>query len=324
METGYDPFVRGPFPVEERSFEAVDKERDRVFPCSVWQPGRRAGWRGSATPRGGDQDKQGETGPLVVYSHHSLGHRRRATFVCEHLASHGYVVAALDHSEVVAPELGRRDGETAEQKLARAKEWIANRVPDVRFLLDQMMGTAPVGIVGHSFGGWTALAAPDVEPRIGSVVAHAPGGIANPRPGVIPATLSFAWGRDVPTLCLAAEYDTPLPLADINDLFARIPGTKRMAVLRRADHQHFIDNVAQEHEAARTMEFPPELAWMQREMRPMSELCSEEEAHRFVRGLTLAHLDATLRQREVAERFLGGDLEATLAERSVEIIVPDR
>ena len=30
-------------------------------------------------------------------------------------------------------------------------------------------------------------------------------------------------------------------------------------------------------------------------MRPMAELASGERAHAFVRGLTLAHMDATLR-----------------------------
>jgi predicted dienelactone hydrolase len=285
METGYDPFARGPFNVAVRSFEALDEARNRLFPCDVWEP-------------------DNGSGPLVVYSHHSMGHRRRATFLCEHLASHGYVVAALDHSESAVPELGRQDGESGEQKAARVQEWIASRVPDVRFLLDSVAADAPVGIVGHSFGGWTALAAPDVEPRIRSVVAHAPGGIANPRPGVIPATLSFAWGREVPTLYLAAEYDTPLPLTDMYELYERIPAPKRIAVLRRADHQHFADDVEQSHEAARSMELPPELAWMQAEMRPISELCSGEEAHLFVRGLTLAHLDATLLGRDDAQRFL--------------------
>ncbi len=32
-----------------------------------------------------------------------------------------------------------------------------------------------VGRVGHSFGGWTVLAAPDGDPRVRAVVAHAPG-----------------------------------------------------------------------------------------------------------------------------------------------------
>jgi predicted dienelactone hydrolase len=56
-------------------------------------------------------------------------------------------------------------------------------MPDVRFLLDHLLegpawdpdahlDPARIGIVGHSFGGWTALAAPDVESRIRAVVAH--------------------------------------------------------------------------------------------------------------------------------------------------------
>ncbi|MGZ3532833.1 MAG: alpha/beta hydrolase [Vulcanimicrobiaceae bacterium] len=56
------------------------------------------------------------TYPLIVFSHHSGGHRRTATFLCTHLSSHGYVVAALDHSEVVAAELARNDGESARKR----------------------------------------------------------------------------------------------------------------------------------------------------------------------------------------------------------------
>jgi predicted dienelactone hydrolase len=39
-----------------------------------------------------------------------------ATFLTTHLASHGYVVAALDHSEAFVPELRRPPDETASQK----------------------------------------------------------------------------------------------------------------------------------------------------------------------------------------------------------------
>ena len=55
-------------------------------------------------------------------------------------------------------------------------------------------------------------------------------------------------------------------------------------------------------------------------MRPMAELCSGGQAHAFVRGLTLAHLDATLRQLNAAQRFLTGDVEAELSARGVEAI----
>jgi dienelactone hydrolase len=233
---------------------------------------------------------------------------------------------------VVAPELAPREGENAEQKTARVAAWIANRVPDVRFLIDHLLDGAAwdsearldpnrVGIVGHSFGGWTALAATDVEPRIRVVVALAPAGSSKPRPGIIPVTLTFGWGRDVPTLYLVAENDTAIPLAGMYELFERTPATKRMVILRRADHLHFIDDVERQHEAVRAMPFAGELAWIPKEMLPIAELCSGQQAHLFVRGLTLCHMDAMLRQQEAAQRFLAGDLEAELAARGVDAIV---
>ena len=340
---GYDPFVRGRFPVGVRTTQALDTARDRVFPCEIWYP---------AAAQHAGQDLAEETQdvfmlppgdtprrqmavrnaaalagnyPLIVFSHSSgPGGRRSATFLCTHLSSHGYVVAALDHSELVAPELARKEGETAEQKTARAEAWVANRVPDIRILLDHMLldsrvDATQIGIVGHSFGGWTALATPEVERRIRAVVALAPGGSSKPRPGIIPATLTFNWGHDVPTLYLAAENDTPIPLAGMYELFERTPATKQMVILRRADHCHFMDDVERLHEATRTMPFTAELAWLPKEMRPITELCSGEQAHIFVRGLTLCHMDATLRRNEEARQFLAGDIEAQLAARGVEV-----
>jgi pimeloyl-ACP methyl ester carboxylesterase len=177
-----------------------------------------------------------------------------------------------------------------------------------------------VGLVGHSFGGWTVLATPEVEPRVRTVVALAPVGSSQPRPGILPVKLTFAWGRNVPTLYLAAEDDAPVPLAGVHELFDRTLASKRLFILRRADHQHFVDDVETEHEAVRAMSFPEQAAWIPAAMRPITELCSGEQAHTFVRGLTLAHLDATLREDEAAERFLAGDVDAELTARGVEAI----
>ena len=318
----YDPFVRGRFPVGVRTIQALDTARDRLFPCEIWYPAatQYAGQDiapetqdvftvpSRDTPRSQmavrNAAAQPGTYPLIIFSHASGGGRRGATYLCTHLSSHGYVVAALDHSEVVAAELARKDVETREQKAALVEAVIANRVPDIRFLLDHLLGSAfacdprahargcspackggveyadtsvvvsnldptQIGIVGHSFGGWTALAAPEVEGRIRAVVALAPGGI----------------------------------------------------ILRRADHMHFMDDVEQLHETTRTMPWTEELAWMPKEMRPIAELCSGEQAHLFVRGLTLCHMDRILRRPEEAQRFLAGDLEAELAARGVDVIV---
>jgi dienelactone hydrolase len=345
----YDPFVRGRFPVGVRTIHALDRVRDRLFPCEVWYPaaGQYAGQDVapgtqdsfkiplSDTPRSQTamRNAAAEPGtyPLIIYSHPSGGNRRSATFLCTHLCSHGYVVAALDHSEVVTVELVRKDGETGEQRSERQRAWIANRVPDISFLLDQLHSGAAwdseaklaegrIGIVGHSFGGWTALAAADVEPRIGAVVAFAPGGSSESKPGILKLKLPFPSGRNVPKLYLVAENDTSLPLAGMYELFGRTPAPKQMVVLRKADHMHFMDNVEELHETVRQMNFPGDLAWLPQEMRPIAELCSGEQAHLFVRGLTLGHLDAVLRGQAEAQRFMLLDIETELARRGVDVI----
>jgi len=173
--------------------------------------------------------------------------------------------------------------------------------------------------VGHSFGGWTVLGTTEEDHRVKAVVAFAPAGASRSRPGIIPATLSFNWGRDVPTLYLVGENDTSLPLSGMDELFDRTPATKQMVILRGADHLHFIDNIEEEHEAVRKMKFPPELAWIQREMRPIAELCSEKNAHLFIQGLTLSHFDAFLKQDLRARHFLGGDVVGELASRGIEM-----
>jgi dienelactone hydrolase len=265
----YDPFGPGPHPVAVRTLPLTDGVR--TAPCELWSPD--------------DRDAL----PLAVFSHLSGGNRLSSAYLCRHLAGHGYAVAALDHTDVVA-----------------------RRVPEVRLVLTELLARAGelalygtrVGVVGHSFGGWTALATPDQEPRVRAVVALAPGGASRPRPGIIAVGLDFAWGRDVPALYLAGDEDVMTPLDGITELYERTPATARMFVLRGADHLHFVDDVESAHESLRLGTLPGEAAWIPAAMRPLAELCPPARAHEAVRGLTLAHLDATLRADERAEAFL--------------------
>jgi predicted dienelactone hydrolase len=87
----YAPFERGGYPISIRTIQASDSARDRVFPCEVWSP----------VP---DSSRRWGPFPLIAFVHGSGGNRTSAAY----LASHGYVVAAMDHSEIVAAELAGR------------------------------------------------------------------------------------------------------------------------------------------------------------------------------------------------------------------------
>jgi dienelactone hydrolase len=342
----YDPFARGVFPVGVLTARARDDQRDRNFNVELWYPAA-ASYAGEdlsdssqdtfAAPAGGAAWRQAAVRavpagegrfPWVIFSHPSASHRRSLHSLCTHLSSHGYVVAAMDHSESFAPDLTRPASETPDQRAARVQRIIGSRVPDLRFLLDWLqhggaydlpgaaLDVEHGALVGHSFGGWAVLAAADVDARVGAVVALAPGGGSRPRPGVLPLTLSFTSPRRIPTLYLVAEDDVTLPLDGLIDLYERAPAPKCCLSLQGADHYHFMDHAAEIHEAVRTMPLPDELRWMQA-MRPMTGLCSEQVAHDFVRGLTLCHLDAVLKRNADAERFMDTGIESHLAARGI-------
>jgi dienelactone hydrolase len=288
----YDPFMAGPLHVAEAADELVDADRGgRRLPVQVWYP-----------------SDDGGPYPLILFSHTSAGHRRQSSFLCSHLASHGYVVAAVDHvGNTAADVVARRaSGKPLgpEELGAYIKRIIADRVPDLRCLLGHMLAGSlaaridqqKLGIVGWSFGGWAALGFPEVDDRCGAIVALAPGGNSRPLPGIIPATLTFAWRREIPTLYLVAEDDQYTPLPGQYELFDRTPSHRRMFILRHADHGHFGDEI--EDEAG----------------------CSAEQAHRFTRGLSLAHLDAVLKELDVAEEFLENDAERALTARGVAVL----
>jgi predicted dienelactone hydrolase len=143
--------------------------------------------------------------PVLVYSHGAGWPRFSATFVTEELASHGYVVFAIDHpglDQTVSfsdgtsfhPDTMRRSPPDPNQDpLVSARQaveflntvdfpvWIA----DSRFVLDQIeaLDQAPgpfrgrldldhVGMFGWSFGGATALEMLRSDPRVKAAVNH--------------------------------------------------------------------------------------------------------------------------------------------------------
>ena len=348
----YNPFSRGPLPVGVRTMDWSDAGRSgRPLPTEVWYPASEE-FRGKDVAEGtrdnyelvpglppgwqeAVRDAEARKGPfpLVVFSHGFGGHRRQSTFLCTHLASHGYVVAAVDHTgntivEMVQFMMMSQMGQPIPDPATMLPEMLANRPADVSFVIDKM--TAPgasgtgvaidasrIGLSGHSFGGWTTLVATARDKRIKVALPLAPAGGWTRLPSeALGQAMDFAWGRDVPTLFLVADLDTILPLRGMYELFEKTVSPKKMIVLEQADHMHFCDQVEQVHELFRMMP-PPVFDQVAKDIKPIAELCAGDPAYRFTRGLGLAHMDAHLRGDEGAKSFLDGDLVGLLAAEGV-------
>jgi len=100
--------------------------------------------------------------------------------------------------------------------------------------------------------------------------------------GQTPRTLDFRLGTQrADAVPCDAERRTD-STDRIYELIERTRASKRLFVLRRSDHAHFVDNVEQEHERMRTM---PAAASGRicKKMRQIEELCSVEQAY-FIRA----------------------------------------
>ena len=351
---GYAPFARGPFPTGVRTTTLTDASRGgRRLPLEVWYPAADAhaghdtvdptrdryemlpGLPSVSQDAVRDAASRAGRWPLVLFSHGYGGHRRQSTFLCTHLASHGYVVASVDHVgntvfEVMHAIMTAQMGGARSDPQATLREFIVARPADTVFMLDEVLRGAGdvaaqidadrIGMAGHSFGGWTTLVTTARDRRIRAALPLAPaGGATHLDANALVDAMDLRFGREVPTLFIAADQDSLLPLAGIRDLYERTPAPKRLVVLENSDHLHFMDRIEENHELFRSMPqddlFRPAIE----RMRPMAELTSEAHANTAVRGLGLAHMDAVLKGNEAAARFLAEDAGAALATQGIHV-----
>lgn len=334
----YDPFRRGEHPVGVRTVQLADAARGRELAVEVWYPAAAAHAGEDTAPATRDSylmmegfpsawqlarrdaapaPAAGAGRPLAVFSHGFAGHRRQSTFLCTHLASHGWVVVSTDHSGNTFKDVAIT-GTLPSRDVWNAS--IAARPAEVRLLIDAAADgrlgvtadTSRVAVVGHSFGGWTAVRAVPTDDRIAAIAALAPA-IAHP---LLREALDLAaWTRPVSTLVIAADRDSLLPLADLEASFRQLPPPATLVVLESTDHMHFCDGARQIHEIFRAMPVPPVV--LACPLPPFDELAPAKHGYEATRGLVLAHLDASIRGRPEAVAIAGGDLAAMLAARGI-------
>lgn len=258
------PDEPGPFPVGRRTETATDPERgDRSLTVEVWYPAAAEGEPspyelipGVEFPAGlstvdAEPSPDGPF-PVVVFSHGSGGLRQQTATIVETLVSHGFVVVAPDHA-----------GNTAIDQLTgtetdRATTAI-NRVGDVGFLIDQIEQGAlaaeladieHLAVMGHSFGGFTALAvaggfgAIPADERVDAIVPLAPASslLDDETLTAIDVPMLIVTGSADETTPLDPESTRPLELAAGDARLVEIAGGSHTVVTNICDIISAIEN----------------------------------------------------------------------------------
>ena len=359
-----DWFARGPHPVGVRTIALDDAPAGSSLDMELWYPAAEPHrghdlaaasqdeftvYPGLPTARQQavrDAAPAEEPLPLIVYSHGATSHRRASSEFCTHLASHGYGVASVDHpgSTIMdmMDDLASGSSEKARSPRLDMFESAAHRPQEVSCVVDRLLdGAVPdfasrfdglrIGACGVRFGGWTTLAVNSHDDRFRASFPIVPAFGKGPLDTTALEDLLDLedWGRDVPTLVLAAELDSLIMLDELRRLHRELRCTKGLVILRIGGHVHFVDEAETRHEMLR-MQFKSgmmpstdgvDFAAIGEATRPFSEHCSAEHGATVVRGLGLAHMDAQLRGDAEARRFLADGLANQFADLRIDVEV---
>jgi predicted dienelactone hydrolase len=304
VASSLDPTQAGSEQVQTLKLSLNDEKRQRQIPLDVY-------FSSSASTNK----------PVIVFSHGRGSVKTDLRYLAEHLASHGYIVAALEHpgsnkTSFKAVNQGKKQLVTPQEFLDRPR--------DVSFILDELeklnqtgnsplqgkLATNNVMIVGHSFGGGTALALAGGELQIENLKQRCQQNLSTANLGervqcagqVLPEktyqlrdarikqaialnpTTSLMFGEtgltkvQIPTLILSSSADkiTP-PLTEQVMGFAKIPSPKWLVGVVGASHLSVIDPNLTPYQQGKLPILNKEVTGKQ-----------AQDVRKFLKGVTLA------------------------------------
>jgi dienelactone hydrolase len=234
--------------------------------------------------------------PLLVFSHCLACTRFSSASLAEHLASHGFAVAAPDHAgntlfDDLDGDVTPLDTTTLEQRAADVKSVLdalldASRA-EVPAPLRGRLDAARVGAFGHSFGSVTAGLVAQRDTRV-----RAAAGIAAPMENVLIPGVKVP-ELDVPLLFLLAVEDNSITSLGNETIRGNFAAARRGAWLTEvvdAGHWSFSDV------AGLRPEFAPGCGAAKRQTNPAQafEYLPVADAQRLARGRLAAFFRATL------------------------------
>lgn len=156
FNSNLNPAELGTEKVEQQALYLRDSQRNRLIPVDLYYA-------------------KNTQGPLVVMSHGFGADRKFLNYLAYHLASQGITVAALEHTASNVNWVSQASISDKPQDLMPASEFV-DRPKDVSFLLNELaeknqkygelkgkFNTQQAVVIGHSLGGYTALALAGAE-----------------------------------------------------------------------------------------------------------------------------------------------------------------
>ena len=181
---------RGPYGVGVITLDLVDASRpteanrgypgapDRALPTDVWYPAAAS----AEMPEQPDAPAYASDGPypLILFAHGFSSFRRQSVSYMQHLASHGYVVAAMDFpgTNIVAaggPRLYHLLDQPAD--VSFVIDELQARDAEPGWVLAGLVDFEHIGMTGHSLGGLTTMLAAygeRADPRIDAIAPISP------------------------------------------------------------------------------------------------------------------------------------------------------